>query len=91
MIPLLPLAPASAARLAAADLAASGQAPASALGYEAVAARAAFEALNDGAFDVLDTACEQSRTIETARRAMWAAYLKGAGPYHRAPTPQKAA
>jgi len=49
------------------------------------------EALNDGAFDVLDTMCEQSRTIETARRAMWAAYLKGAGPYRRAPTPQKAA
>jgi DNA-binding NtrC family response regulator len=49
------------------------------------------QALNDGAFDVLDAMCEQSRTIETARRAMWAAYLKGAGPYHRAPTPQKAA
>jgi ATP-dependent helicase/nuclease subunit B len=36
-----------AARLAAADLAGSGQAPASALGYEAVAARAAFEAASD--------------------------------------------
>ena len=39
-----------AARLAVADLAACGQAPASALGYEAVAARAAFEARNDEAF-----------------------------------------
>lgn len=40
-----------AARLAAADLAANGLAPASALGYEAVAARAAFEAVNDEALD----------------------------------------
>ena len=36
-----------AARLAAAGLAAHGEAPASALGYEAVAARSAFEAAND--------------------------------------------
>jgi ATP-dependent helicase/nuclease subunit B len=36
-----------AARLAAAELAANGQAPSSALGYEAVAARAAFEAAKD--------------------------------------------
>ena len=40
-----------AARLAASDLAAGGQAPASALGYEAVAARAAFEAAKDDALD----------------------------------------
>jgi RecB family exonuclease len=40
-----------AARLAAADLAANGLAPASALGYEAVAARAAFEAVNDDSLD----------------------------------------
>src|ERR1700687_4337771 len=38
-----------AARLAAADLAARGQAPASALGHEAVAARAAYEATSDEA------------------------------------------
>lgn len=35
-------------------------------------------ALNDGAFDVLDVMCEQPRAIQTAKRAMWAAYLKGA-------------
>src|SRR5688572_19209621 len=40
-----------AARLAAAAFAASGQAPASALGYEAVTARAAFEAAKDEALD----------------------------------------
>jgi CRISPR/Cas system-associated exonuclease Cas4 (RecB family) len=40
-----------AARLAAAELAASGHAPSSALGYEAVAARAAFEAAKDEALD----------------------------------------
>jgi DNA-binding NtrC family response regulator len=48
------------------------------------------EALRDGAFDVLDAVCEQPRTIETAKRALWAAYLKGAGPAPRS-TPQKAA
>src|SRR5688500_4080971 len=40
-----------AARLAAAELAANGQAPSSALGYEAVAARAAFEAAKDEALE----------------------------------------
>ena len=40
-----------AARLAAADLAARGDAPASGLGHEAVAARAAFEAANDAALE----------------------------------------
>jgi ATP-dependent helicase/nuclease subunit B len=40
-----------AARLSAAELAVKGQAPASSLGYEAVAARAAFEASNDEALD----------------------------------------
>jgi ATP-dependent helicase/nuclease subunit B len=40
-----------AARLAAEELAANGQAPSSALGYEAVAARAAFEANKDKALD----------------------------------------
>ena len=40
-----------AARLAAAELAANGHAPSSALGYEAVAARAAFEANKDEALD----------------------------------------
>src|SRR5215216_5774615 len=40
-----------AARLAATELAANGRAPSSALGYEAVAARAAFEAAKDEALD----------------------------------------
>ena len=40
-----------AARLAAAGLAAQGEAPASALGYEAVATRSAFEAANDKTLD----------------------------------------
>ena len=40
-----------AARLAASQLAANGHAPSSALGYEAVAARAAFEAAKDEALD----------------------------------------
>src|SRR6476620_10447461 len=40
-----------AARLAAADLAANSKAPASALGYEAVAARATFEATHDEALE----------------------------------------
>src|SRR5687768_13462329 len=40
-----------AARLAAAELAANGHAPSSALGYEAVAARAAFEATKDEALE----------------------------------------
>ena len=40
-----------AARLAATELAANGHAPSSALGYEAVAARAAFEAAKDEALD----------------------------------------
>jgi len=49
------------------------------------------EALNDGAFGVLDGICEQQRTVEIAKRALWAAYLKGAGPDLRASAPQKAA
>src|SRR5688572_14686043 len=40
-----------AARLVALDMAAGGHAPASALGYEAVAARAAFEAAKNDALD----------------------------------------
>jgi hypothetical protein len=38
------------------------------------------EALEDGAFDVLDALHELPRTAEAARCALWAAYLKGAGP-----------
>jgi DNA-binding NtrC family response regulator len=37
-------------------------------------------ALDDGAFDVLDPLHELPKTTETARCALWAAYLKGTGP-----------
>jgi DNA-binding NtrC family response regulator len=49
------------------------------------------EALKDGAFDVLDAVCELSKTVEATKRALWAAYLKGAGPNPRLTSPQKAA
>ena len=37
-------------------------------------------ALEEGAFDVLDAMCEQPKAVETTKGALWAAYLKGAGP-----------
>jgi DNA-binding NtrC family response regulator len=49
------------------------------------------EALKDGAFDVLDAMCEPPKAVEAAKRALWAAYLKGAGPNPRLTSPQKAA
>ena len=49
------------------------------------------EALKDGAFDVLDAMCEPPKAVEATRRALWAAYLKGAGPNPRVTNPQKAA
>jgi DNA-binding NtrC family response regulator len=42
------------------------------------------EALEDGAFDVLDALHELPKVGEIARRALWAAYLKGAGPHPEA-------
>jgi hypothetical protein len=39
-------------------------------------------ALEDGAFDVLDALDELPKAGETARRALWAAYLKGAARLH---------
>jgi DNA-binding NtrC family response regulator len=42
------------------------------------------EALENGAFDVLDAVYEQPRVVEAAKCALWAAYLKGAGPNPRA-------
>jgi DNA-binding NtrC family response regulator len=48
------------------------------------------EALDQGAFEVLDATCEQPKAAEVARRALWAAFLKGAGPYTTA-IPQRAA
>ncbi len=49
------------------------------------------EALKDGAFDVLDAMCEPPKAVQATKCALWAAYLKGAGPNLRATTPQKAA
>jgi DNA-binding NtrC family response regulator len=49
------------------------------------------EAMKDGAFDVLDVMCEAPKAVETSRRALWAAYLKGAGPTPSVSSPQKAA
>ena len=49
------------------------------------------EALEDGAFDVLDALHELPKAAEFAKRALWAAYLKGAGPNPRAASPPKAA
>jgi DNA-binding NtrC family response regulator len=49
------------------------------------------EALNDGAFDVLETLSSQMGAAEVTKRALWAAYLKGAGPNTRAGSPQQAA
>ena len=37
------------------------------------------QALEDGAFEVLDAIQELPKVAEVARRALWAAYLKGAG------------
>jgi DNA-binding NtrC family response regulator len=45
------------------------------------------QALEDGAFDVLDALRELPLAAEAARRALWAAYLKGAGPRPEAPSP----
>jgi DNA-binding NtrC family response regulator len=46
------------------------------------------EAMKDGAFDVLDARGERPNTIEAA---LWAAYLKGAGPHIKTAGSPKAA
>jgi DNA-binding NtrC family response regulator len=67
------------------------------LGFEVVLWARSFdllewtEALKEGAFDVLDAVCEQPKAVETTKRALWAAYLKGAGHNPRVASPQKAA
>ncbi len=67
------------------------------LGFEVVLWARSFdllewtEALKEGAFDVLDAMCEQPKAVESTKRALWAAYLKGAGPNPRAANPQRAA
>ena len=42
------------------------------------------EALDNGAFDVIDAVYDQPRVIEATKCASWAAYLKGARPNSRA-------
>ena len=49
------------------------------------------EALEYGAFDVLDALRELSRTADCAKRAAWAAYLKGPCPRPEATIPPRAA
>jgi DNA-binding NtrC family response regulator len=49
------------------------------------------EALDNRAFDVLDAVYEQPRVVEATKCALWAAYLKGAGPNSRAIRPHQAA
>jgi DNA-binding NtrC family response regulator len=49
------------------------------------------EALEDGAFDVLDAVYEQSRVVEAVKGALWAAYLKGAWPTPKAIRPSRVA
>jgi len=71
------------------------------LGFEVILLARTFDltewanALNDGAFDVLDAAHELPKAALAAVCASWAAYLKGAGPQPRsrpkAASPQKAA
>jgi DNA-binding NtrC family response regulator len=49
------------------------------------------EALENGAFDVLDAVNEHPRVVEVIKGALWAAYLKGAGPKPRATSPARVA
>ena len=49
------------------------------------------EALENGAFDVLDVLHELPKAAEATKRALWAAYLKGSGPAPRVASPPKAA
>lgn len=67
------------------------------LGFEIVLWARAFDlgewavALEEGAFDVLDAMCEQPKAVEATKGALWAAYLKGAGPNPKAASPRRAA
>jgi DNA-binding NtrC family response regulator len=49
------------------------------------------EALGNGAFDVLDVLHELPKAAAATKRALWAAYLKGAGPRPEAAISPKAA
>jgi DNA-binding NtrC family response regulator len=49
------------------------------------------EALDQGAFDVLDAVYEEPRVVEAAKCAWWAAYLMGSRPNPRTIRPHQAA
>jgi DNA-binding NtrC family response regulator len=49
------------------------------------------EALENGAFDVVDALYEQPSVVEVTKCALWAAYLKGAGPKPSAILPHSVA
>jgi len=49
------------------------------------------EAQENGAFDVLDVLHELPKVAEVTKRALWAAFLKGAGPCPEVASPPKAA
>jgi DNA-binding NtrC family response regulator len=49
------------------------------------------EALENGAFDVLDAVYEKPRVVEAVKGALWAAYLKGAWPRPKASRPSRVA
>jgi hypothetical protein len=49
------------------------------------------EAQENGAFDVLDVMHELPKVVEVTKRALWVAYLKGAGPSPDVASPPKAA
>ena len=76
-----------AARLAATDLVTNGQAQASALGYEAIAARAAFEAVNDGALNYFSPVSKTPGFPKALARTLQELRLAGvgAGPLARLP------
>ena len=65
------------------------------LGFETILWASNFDlsewanALNEGAFDVLDAVREGPKVVEATKRALWAAYLKGAGPRPRANLPPR--
>ena len=48
-------------------------------------------AIEEGVFEVLDTAHELPKTLEVIQHALWASYLKGTGPRPRTVSPLKAA
>jgi DNA-binding NtrC family response regulator len=67
------------------------------LGFEVILLDRSFDpsewanTVEEGAFDVLDATDELAKAGEVIKHALWAAYLKGAGPRPRITSPPKAA